>query len=404
MKSLLLAAALLSPAAAPAGEPWWNRDWKYRRPITLNNRLDRPLEKGFTMQVEVDPDYLGIRANSKPGLDDWALVRAGERVPFSLQPGRGKTLLVCFRTAAEIRAGASDNYYLYYGSPEAKAAPAPLDQIYELWEDFSRPEALAERFQVDPDLQASVVDGALVVRDVAAARTAAAPAKIVFRKFPTTPGFEMSFDLELDSTDLAAAGVALVVEKKEKSADDPSLGKKIDELIEQLGDDAWDAREKATRALIALGRPAVPKLAEAARSGDAEVKWRTAHILKMIQDKAPAPLISAGFQAGDRSAPVSMRTVIGGNRSMVPSRAGFPVKTTITVQCDGDGDVKVLYGGRNPQSGMLKGDVQQVAFWIHKGGGATVLGTLKIDNIVVRRYVEDESRPTSMIDLEETRP
>jgi len=80
------------------------------------------------------------------------------------------------------------------------------------------------------------------------------------------------------------------------------------------------------------------------------------------------------------------------------------VKTTITLLCDADGDVKVLYGGRNPQSGVLKGETQQVAFSVHKGGGAAVLGTIRVRNIVVRRFVEEESRPTSMIDLEETRP
>ena len=83
--------------------------------------------------------------------------------------------------------------------------------------------------------------------------------------------------------------------------------------------------------------------------------------------------------------------------------AGFPVRTQITVQRDPDGDVKVLYGGRNPQSGILKGEIRQVAFAIHKAGAAP-LGTLKIDNILVRRFVDDDSRPTSTIDVEETRP
>ena len=34
----------------------------------------------------------------------------------------------------------------------------------------------------------------------------------------------------------------------------------------------------------------------------------------------------------------------------------------------------------------------------------TSLGTIKIDNILVRRFVDEESRPTSTIDLEEARP
>jgi hypothetical protein len=51
----------------------------------------------------------------------------------------------------------------------------------------------------------------------------------------------------------------------------------------------------------------------------------------------------------------------------------------------------------------MPGEVQQVGFSIHKGGSAA-LGTIKIDNILVRRFIDEDSRPTSIIDIEETRP
>src|SRR5262245_33403181 len=231
MKPLLLGIALL---LSPGTDAWWNKEWKFRRPLTITNRLERVLEKGFTVQVEVDPDYLGIRDKSKAGLEDWVLVRGGERVPCLLQPGKGKAQLICFRTAADLKAGASDNYYLYYGCPGAEAVPVKPDQVYELWEDFSRREALAERFQVDKALTVSVQDGALVIREVAAGRNLASPARLVFRDFPRIPGFELSFDLEMDSTDAAGAGFAATVDLKEGGANDPSIGKKVEQLIEQL--------------------------------------------------------------------------------------------------------------------------------------------------------------------------
>jgi hypothetical protein len=302
MKSLLLAALFLAPAGPDA---WWNKEWKFRRPVTITNRLERVLDKGFTVQVEIDPDYLGIREKSKAGLEDWAFVRGGERVPFLLQPGKGKSLLLCFRTAAELKAGASENYYLYYGSPSAEAIPVRPDQVYELWEDFSRPEALTERFQVDKDLTVAVQDGALLIREVAAGRNLSSPARLIFRDFPRIPGFELSFDLEMDSTDASGAGFAATVDLKEAGANDPSIGKKAEQLIEQLGDDAWQAREKATKELIALGRPAVAKVTEAARSGDAEVKWRAAHVLKEIAERSPAPVVSVGVLGGDLRMPVA---------------------------------------------------------------------------------------------------
>jgi hypothetical protein len=79
------------------------------------------------------------------------------------------------------------------------------------------------------------------------------------------------------------------------------------------------------------------------------------------------------------------------------------VKLSIVLQRDADGDAKVLWNGRFPQSGPMPGEVQQVGFSIHKGGAAA-LGTIKIDNILVRRFIDEDSRPTSVIDLEETRP
>ena len=400
MKSLLLAFVCLLPSGTDA---WWNKDWKYRRPLTLTNRLDRVLEKGFTVQVEVDPDYLGLRDKSKAGLEDWALVRGGERVPFLLQPGRGKSQLLCFRTSADLKAGASETYHLYYGCPAAEPLPVKPDQVYELWEDFSRPEALAERFLVDKDLTLSVQDGALVIRDVAAGRDQASPARLVFRDFPKLAGFELSFDLEMDCTDASGAGFSATVDLKEAGANDPSIAKKAAEMIEQLGDDAWQVREKATRDLIALGRPAVAKLAEAARSGDAEVKWRAAHVLKEIALRFPAPHISVGVRGGDQRMPVKLASVIGKNASGFAHKTGWPVKLPIVLQRDPDGDVKVLWNGKFPQSGPMPGEVERVGFSITKGGAAA-LGTIKIDNIVVRRFIDEDSRPTSTIDIEETRP
>src|SRR5215831_987264 len=162
MKPFLL--VLVLPWLSPPGEAWWNKEWKYRRPISIRNRGEKPLAKGFTMQIEVDPDYLQLRDKSKAGLEDWALVRRGERLPLLLQPAGTKGVRLCFRTAADIAMNGSDAYFLYYGSPDAAPLKTSPDDVFDLWEDFSRPEALAERFQMDKDLTATVADGALVIR------------------------------------------------------------------------------------------------------------------------------------------------------------------------------------------------------------------------------------------------
>ncbi len=401
MKALLVALALLAPAAP--GEGWWNKDWKFRRPILINNRLDRPLEKGFTLTVEVDPDYLGVRDKSRKGLEDWALVRGEDRIPFILQPGSGKTLTIGFRLRADIRAGASDTYELYYGNPEGTALAATADDAFEFFEDFTRPEALAERFDVDKDLTASVQDGRLVLRESANGRDAAAPCRIGFRRFPMIAGFEITFDLEMDSSAAAGASCMLSVDLQEPGSTDPGIGKKVDALVELLSDDAWESREKATRDLIALGRPAVAKLQEAVRSTDAEVKWRAAHILRQIAEKFPAPLLAAGIAAGGKGFEVAISSIIGMNQYFGRARTGWPVKVQLTLQRDPEGDVKVQWDGRLLQSGKLTGDIRQVGFTIFKKSAAP-LGTIRIDNIRVRRSVGDDERPTSMIDVEQARP
>jgi hypothetical protein len=401
MESLLILIALCAPS--PAGEGWWSKDWKFRRPIAINNRLDRPLDKGFTMQIEIDPDYLGIRDHSRTDFGDWAVVHKGVRIPAFVQPSRARILLISFRIVDDIKAGSFDGYLLYYGNPDATPPKVAPEEIFEFFEDFSRPESLGERFLVDKDLTCTVQDGALLIQESGSGRGPATPCRLIFRKFPALAAFELSFDLEMESSDAAAAGCLITVDLKEPGAADESIAKKVATLVEQLGNDEWDAREKATAGLIAIGRPAVARLSEAAQSPDAEIKWRSTHILKLIAERSPAPLISAGIVGGDTKLPVALNTVIGKNRSSLKYRSGWPVKTRVTLERDGDGDVKVQWDGRSPQSGQMPGEIREVGFSIFKGT-TSPLGTIRIHNIVVRRSVEDDSRPTTMIDVEETRP
>jgi hypothetical protein len=100
---------------------------------------------------------------------------------------------------------------------------------------------------------------------------------------------------------------------------------------------------------------------------------------------------------------VALASVIGKNRSALKSRTGWPVKTRILLSRDADGDVKVQWDGRFPQSGQMPGEIREVGFSIFKGT-ASPLGTLRIGTIIVRRSIDDDARPTSVIDVEETRP
>jgi regulator of sirC expression with transglutaminase-like and TPR domain len=73
---------------------------------------------------------------------------------------------------------------------------------------------------------------------------------------------------------------------------DAELKKRIAALIVQLDDDAFEAREGATLALIALGEPAVAAVTAAAGQDSAEVKARAGVILAGINEQT----LTAGFQ------------------------------------------------------------------------------------------------------------
>src|SRR5262249_13471582 len=61
---------------------------------------------------------------------------------------------------------------------------------------------------------------------------------------------------------------------------------KIDQLIEQLGSGTFKDRESATKALDAIGAPALEKLRKAAESEDLEIKRRAADLVKRIEKRA----------------------------------------------------------------------------------------------------------------------
>jgi hypothetical protein len=68
---------------------------------------------------------------------------------------------------------------------------------------------------------------------------------------------------------------------------------RIAQLIAQLGDDAFETREKASAGLIAVGPAAVPRLREAAEKGETEVKRRAKLCLKAIGDRADDKVVAA---------------------------------------------------------------------------------------------------------------
>ncbi len=113
-------------------------------------------------------------------------------------------------------------------------------------------------------------------------------------------------------------------------------------LIRQLGDDAFDVREKASASLVGLGPVAVPFLREALRSEDAEIVRRAEGCLKQIGTGTPAALVSAAARLLGRRKPAGAAEVllaylprVAGERSETEIRAALAAVAVRDGRADG---------------------------------------------------------------------
>ena len=84
----------------------------------------------------------------------------------------------------------------------------------------------------------------------------------------------------------------------------------IRSLIKRLGDDSFEAREKASAALVALGPAAEPYLREALKSGDAEIVRRAEECLKRVGTGPSAAVVSAAARLLARRKPAGAAEVL----------------------------------------------------------------------------------------------
>ncbi len=100
-------------------------------------------------------------------------------------------------------------------------------------------------------------------------------------------------ELNLEVFEIETAYGKLVVPKEQVvkirigKAADQELKKKIETLIEQIGDEEYNVREAAKKALQELGRVALQELREALKSEDIEVKTTAEEIVREIEAQSP---------------------------------------------------------------------------------------------------------------------
>lgn len=392
---MLLLLALLAPQDA-----WWDGAWTARRKVVVRNGLERPLPAGFPVEIEIDPAFLELTGRARADLADLAVVHAGRRRPHAILPAReAARAVLCFSLAEEVPVGAADpRYALYYGNASASAPPgSPFDEVLA----FDDADVLRSRLKGDDDLRAVVRDGVLELRDVDARRSGVSPARLSLSARPSSAAFALTLDLEVDPAAGPLPWVGVEVELETAPAADPA---QTAGLIAALGDADFEAREAATQALVRLGAAASAALEKAARSADAEVRWRAERALREIRKTVPAPLLRAGVGPDEAAKRAALTSLIGSAETRQPTAVGpDPLRVRISVERDEQGLSTLRWNGAKAQSGVLAGKVVRISIVTYKAS-SSLPAPVRIDNVVLRRWSHPDERPTTAIEVEETAP
>lgn len=134
------------------------------------------------------------------------------------------------------------------------------------------------------------------------------------------------------------------------------------------------------------------------------MKWRAEHVLREIQERNPPAVISVGVATGDpQVGPAALTHAIGKNRGRARHAGGLPLRLRVEIRRDPDGDVTVLWDQGRPQTGRLPGPVERISLSFSKGAAGPP-GAVRLDNLLLRRHVDEDRRPTTTLEVEEARP
>jgi HEAT repeat protein len=97
-------------------------------------------------------------------------------------------------------------------------------------------------------------------------------------------------------------------------------------LVEQLGDDSFDVREQASQQLTAIGGPALPALARAAVSPDAEVRRRAEECRRQIDAAPDGPEVREAARRLSEAKPAGAAAIL---LDYLPARADEPTAAAL---------------------------------------------------------------------------
>lgn len=381
-------------------EGWWNRDWAYRRKLILRNPTEKALQKGQPVRIVFHPGFLGMDRKCLSDYRDLRVLHGGRVIPCQLADEGGGRRSVTFRLAEELGPGRSAEYTMYYGNPKAdletplrlRTVSLPFDRIEDL-----------KRFQVDPGLQAEIRAGKL---RLSRAGTGAGTLRMPLE--PEGGGFRLRMRLgfSLNPGAMSGAGTLLVrLRPKPPPLKDDRVEKEIRKLIEELGADEYEIREKATVRLIEIGFPAVPFLQRAAKEiSDPEVQWRCRFVLQEVGKKEENRGVSVRYVFSAKGQAGLFATVSG----RVGEKQGKPVIRPVGPGIDleiindsSGGKIRIVSPRGIP---VIAGHLVGVFAELRLEVSETRNGAIEIDELQLEPYLDAAIRPVSEIDVEEPRP
>jgi len=126
------------------GLNWWNANYDYRRRVTITNNAALPLIANYSVSITIDTASLISSGKLMASGNDLRVVfdsgSSWVELDREVDGINTPSTQVWFETQTAIPVNASDNnYYLYYGNPNAGNPPANESNIYLWFDNFNRP-------------------------------------------------------------------------------------------------------------------------------------------------------------------------------------------------------------------------------------------------------------------------
>ncbi|MFB6203599.1 MAG: DUF2341 domain-containing protein, partial [Candidatus Nanohaloarchaea archaeon] len=118
-----------STGSGPAN--WWNSNWQYRKPVTVQENSGRSLSN-YQVKVTVDTASLISAGKMQPDCSDMRFVGSGHSstLDYWLKSGCDTSSTTVWVQVPSISASGSKDIYMYYGNPSASSASSPEQTMY----------------------------------------------------------------------------------------------------------------------------------------------------------------------------------------------------------------------------------------------------------------------------------